>query len=408
MKFKKILKLDISIEDLLVFLYLITLPFLKIGFKVYYYTLSLSDFILSIFFIKMIYDLFLKKIKIPKQLLTFLYIYLIFLFLIGISFFQAKNKLDFLLDFLPYIYGLFLIFSFIIYFSKNPNNEKIFNSSIVFSIILISLLAILYLIMPEERFTFVSPSKKYIFFLKKPNQLSMLSIIYFCFYLILNINLINLNFIWIILPGLYLNIILSTASRSGLFLSGVSIIIFYYIFFKKIYKDKKNIKLTYKLVISLIFLILIFTLHKNVFFTYGSRRALRVFDNIKEFDLSDDIRREINKKAISVFKNNVLFGIGLGNFKKNYFHHEIHNAYLSLLTETGVIGFTAFIILLFIIIKNVASNFLLEFWGIIGIILLFNWFHYVLRERWVWLFFVFFQFYNLKLKNNFFGYNKKE
>jgi len=72
-------KLTISrIQNILVFLYIITLSFLRIGFNIYYYKICLADFILGLFIITIIYDLVVYKTKPSKKLYPFLIIYGIF------------------------------------------------------------------------------------------------------------------------------------------------------------------------------------------------------------------------------------------------------------------------------------------------------------------------------------------
>jgi O-antigen ligase len=125
-----------------------------------------------------------------------------------------------------------------------------------------------------------------------------------------------------------------------------------------------------------------------------ANRAWGVFEYIKEGRLNP--RREaLNRKGVEVFKKNYLLGIGFGNFRDFYSgrYMEIHNTYISLLAETGLIGFGGYIILIGFILfslsiinvdpirKIVFINFFIGY-------LLVNLSHYLLRERWVWLYFL--------------------
>lgn len=76
-----------------------------------------------------------------------------------------------------------------------------------------------------------------------------------------------------------------------------------------------------------------------------------VFDRIVEMFESDDITNNRTRwwnVAITYFKQNILFGIGWGNFAglcarvEGYYAH-CHNVYLQLLCETGIVGFTIYI-----------------------------------------------------------------
>ncbi len=63
-------------------------------------------------------------------------------------------------------------------------------------------------------------------------------------------------------------------------------------------------------------------------------------------DTSANIRHEYAKTAISLFKQNPIFGIGWRQFRyvaSNVNGNDVHNTYLQLLAETGMFGFIVFI-----------------------------------------------------------------
>lgn len=63
-------------------------------------------------------------------------------------------------------------------------------------------------------------------------------------------------------------------------------------------------------------------------------------------DTSASIRHEYIEAAVSLFKQNPIFGIGWRQFRytaNNVSGNDVHNVYLQLLTETGMFGFMIFI-----------------------------------------------------------------
>ena len=69
-------------------------------------------------------------------------------------------------------------------------------------------------------------------------------------------------------------------------------------------------------------------------------------------------RIEIYKAAIDLWKQNKIFGIGWGNFRFDveksawYSWFDVHNCYLQLLCETGVIGLVVYILMITIVLYN--------------------------------------------------------
>lgn len=96
------------------------------------------------------------------------------------------------------------------------------------------------------------------------------------------------------------------------------------------------------------------------------------FDELYErFLYADDesglIRIALAEIAYKMFQENPLFGVGLNSFTEvmssydetklsNFWPHPVHNIYLLILSETGLIGFLAFIYLLFIALKSCILN----------------------------------------------------
>ena len=87
---------------------------------------------------------------------------------------------------------------------------------------------------------------------------------------------------------------------------------------------------------------------------------------IKSVGLADEsvvVREALNSSAITMFRQSPIIGKGLGNFLVNlpatlpsrqiYFLQPVHNMYLLLLSETGIIGFSVACLLFWRARKNI-------------------------------------------------------
>ena len=76
----------------------------------------------------------------------------------------------------------------------------------------------------------------------------------------------------------------------------------------------------------------------------------RIFDSIHEIvftrSIEDQGREQLRNQAWIYFSNNPLFGVGWDNFKNIFTlrRTHVHNIYVQLLCETGVIGFSIFVV----------------------------------------------------------------
>ncbi|RKY84461.1 hypothetical protein DRQ09_08630, partial [candidate division KSB1 bacterium] len=72
-------------------------------------------------------------------------------------------------------------------------------------------------------------------------------------------------------------------------------------------------------------------------------------------------RLRLAEGALTIFINNPLFGIGLGNFtgvsnRFIYFHQNVHNTFLEIAAETGIFGLSSFVLILLICFKNMVKS----------------------------------------------------
>src|SRR4030042_1660251 len=83
--------------------------------------------------------------------------------------------------------------------------------------------------------------------------------------------------------------------------------------------------------------------------------GILIFQRIAPDSESISVRNELNIRAIQLIERAPLFGVGLGNFltrlpeilpsRTIYFLQPVHNTYLLMLSETGIVGFLFFILL---------------------------------------------------------------
>lgn len=389
----------VNLVDILIFLYIFFLPFIRIGVKIFNYTFSISDFILInlfIYYLSKKFNNFVIKIEIKK----FLMFYLIFLVFISFSLINALNIKAGIIDLLAYIYGGILMFIFSLYLSEREEyGLAIINYAFIVSIFLIGLISLLLFTNLEIKKFVISEAYKYIFFMRYPNQLAIYLIICFSIYLVLdgilksNNNWIN-NFSKLIPPIFFITVVL-TGSGVGMFIAFFLIIYYYFLELKK---KKIFSSIWVLIVIGLIFIILVL-ISPDVSYRikYESKLLLR---NIFSFSLTKgDMREENFKTGINIFFNHPIKGVGLGNVIGNYCENEIHNSYISFLAETGIIGSSILFLLLiyplFFIFKIELNIFF-----IYASVLFFAFFHYIFRERWWWLFFILFFYIILYKRKN--------
>ncbi|MFN4245933.1 MAG: O-antigen ligase family protein, partial [Brevinematia bacterium] len=85
-----------------------------------------------------------------------------------------------------------------------------------------------------------------------------------------------------------------------------------------------------------------------------------VFERVKEIVLGNDYSSFYNrvdsyKLSFDILRKNIFFGVGLVNFKfyvPYYYGNYLHNLYLSILVETGILGFISFMVLISFLVYN--------------------------------------------------------
>lgn len=164
--------------------------------------------------------------------------------------------------------------------------------------------------------------------------------------------------IWICLTLFALSMgLVLTFSRSAYFALFISMV-FLLVYF--IYKKQFNEIVPFMVILSLFLAINFFIFHDLI--------VTRMFSSDVSLDVSGIERVELNKQAFSVIKSNALLGVGLGNYIPHVFSNDVnkleawqyqpvHNIFLLILSETGVIGLFMFLlILIFSFIEKIRSG----------------------------------------------------
>ena len=278
----------------------------------------------------------IRNIYFMKNIGESLFFYLLMLFnlLFIISIFFSSYKFKSILLFLD----IFLVCIYFVLFFYDKNDEQKYFFLILYLISLFSIINIV-------NYSFSIFEEKNLFF-SNPIMQGLISGIglLIAFYYILK------RFNWVFFVLLILNLagVFISASKAAF----IGVVVFSFIMI--ILKRKKLIPF---LIILIILTFIIPNPIKNMF----------------EFSLTKDPyafnRIDIWKMSINIFKDNFLYGVGLGNFSevsKKYNFKQIrgpanyfkvpripHNDYLKILCETGLFGLIILIVFIFFMFKKI-------------------------------------------------------
>lgn len=150
----------------------------------------------------------------------------------------------------------------------------------------------------------------------------------------------NRSTIYILLFILLVCLLLTNKRAHFLFLFGSLISVYYFSG-----KRSKRITRLIKIAVLVICLFIAIGILSN-YFEFGVLSKLS--QTLQLLSAGGDIssgRIPMYKRALELFFNHPLFGIGWGKFQQTQeFKMSVHNVYLQLLCETGLIGFAAFVI----------------------------------------------------------------
>lgn len=155
---------------------------------------------------------------------------------------------------------------------------------------------------------------------------------------------------------IFLFALLLTFSRTIIFITlGLSLFYFAIIFWRaKKNKDKSLLK-------RIIFIFLVLVVLCSVFVNLAKPEIFSHF-KLSAKDESFILRKHYNETALSMIADYPLLGVGMGNFVwnlrimfnllANWTHQPVHNLYLLIASETGLINLIVFLLFMFFLIKK--------------------------------------------------------
>ena len=165
---------------------------------------------------------------------------------------------------------------------------------------------------------------------------------------------------------------------------GTLIIVLYYLFYKKNYRQVIKVSLT----LTLLSVILI-SIYSQLFFS-----RLDTSNRLEAKSINE--RQEQVVEAKTIIKDNLYFGVGIGNYSlvlKDYYPDKdiyelqpVHNSFLLLMAEIGIFGFMAFLVFfiyLFVIAYSRKQVLYISLWLVLLIIMLAE--HWLISLHFGWL-----------------------
>jgi len=102
----------------------------------------------------------------------------------------------------------------------------------------------------------------------------------------------------------------------------------------------------------------------------GSKPVMTLLNGVfRDGEIVDSFRAENWQLGFQLFREHPLFGVGLGDVAATW-EYEIHNSYIALLAETGIVGFSTFLALIVYVLRTA--------WRNIGLVR--RW-----RSEWTWV-----------------------
>jgi O-antigen ligase len=376
--------------------YVFFLPFIKVGLGVSYFVFSVADIsiVLAGVFLAIRY-LRYRDLRINSEYRQLLFVQALFMFFLLPSMLTNPFKINFLLELLPFAQAFIVSSCFLALFSE----ERIINKGLIlksylasFFISMIPMLIGMFLNTMQTSWlkVFFNDGQKYQFLCKSPNQYTFFVLVAIMFTVLNEDFPFILQLIIVMFGGAA---VLLSGSRSGaviFFIISLYIVLNLLIRVLKGKIKKMNILLFVSLGAVFSFMVIPFLAQRF----WNTGRSLSGLQYILKGQYGDAYRQEQFKQAWELFKGHPWTGIGLGNFLRvSPDGHEIHNSFLSILTEAGIFGFMGLLFLQFFLFWTVARSSkrsLMRINGlvILGVCLLSMIPHHILRERWLWLLYI--------------------
>lgn len=369
-----------------------TLIWVKLGIPVAVFKLTIADGLLVLL---LGYLLVFRLLYISKDYIPFLAVQASFIFLSGISIFEAKSKFAGLITLLPFLYALLLTIVTFHIFSRADERHFIILRNLFCAVLLASDIPVYLEVLGGMEFPSLHPDGwRYAFVTLNPNQYATYA--YMAVFVIMQItekykknqlSLMLLLSVFTILP------VMNSGSKTGLgtILAATFLLLYLVI---------KNVSYVSKAIIAFVVFVtitqIIFFLDDILALSPFIARSFEIFDLVgsgaKTSDLSDTGQSMV--VGIQIFLLHPLLGIGLGNFIF-YNEFEVHNTFIGALAETGLIGFTSLIavfgVIIFHVLKSGTNDMKFKLLQLSQLMIFFAtcYGHQPIRERWTWIFFAF-------------------
>ncbi len=383
---------------ILFYIFIIFLPHTNLSVPVALdYEFTLAD--LCLFILAPILILFVRKVK--KEYEPYLIGFLFFIFTLLMSFVNARSTKLFVSDLIPYIFSFLVLITCLIFFSNISSNVNSLKNifKILFITFLLTNIPVYYQIITGIKpLSFYDPDGwRYTFLCQNPNQFGVYIILYSFLIVILSVKYFKqyINYVGFSLL-LFIPTALYSGSKTVALIFALNLVIFSFIFFSN---TPWRIRLTI-LPIALVYISfnIVEWAEKITETTGQAERALQIFDQLSKRKSDQEVvggdSGASMDEALRLFKNYPLTGVGLAN-KPMYSPvvTEIHNTYLKVLAESGIIGFIGFItifLLPIIYMFRAHQSLQLKVYSLIFYLLFasMNWPHMLFRQRWVWFFMV--------------------
>lgn len=180
----------------------------------------------------------------------------------------------------------------------------------------------------------------------------------------------KLKVIWGLLFALFLLVLVLTYAR-GAWVSLIPVVFGLGLILRKaVWKNKASLGFILGLVLLVVLSIssadLLLGRAQSLFFFYNPEKAASVQGNIP-YDTAFSHRTSNYKNALRIVKDYPLLGVGLSNFGWIYHRYQdipwvysryAHSSFLDILSETGILGFLAFLVFLGVCFLSIKKNIL--------------------------------------------------
>lgn len=377
-------------------LFLFFLPFTKVGVPVVAkYEFTIADLLLLAL---SSYVLIFSR-RIFRIYRSYLVVFLFFILCISASGVMARSYKLFSLAILPYAFAFLIIIASLFAFSQGDIIRRLRSISVVLMCsLLLSTIPIFIQIATGTKLNqfYDFYGWRYSFLAQNPNQFGVYVILYFFI-----ISLISIKFfpskliqVFLVMVVFYPTALFSGSKTAALIFTVNFLVVMAILFFQATTLKRVTIVPLAGVFLAISVLPFLELMEEQA----GQvKRATEVFEIITGGGGVIDASTSTGKSqhvGMDLFYQYPILGVGMANKTMYSGRVEIHNSYIKFLAESGIIGFSAFLLIFSLpIISMLASRDSLIIAGAFCVFYLMfaamNWPHMLFRQRWVWFYMVF-------------------